>query len=94
MLGKDGRLYDAHYDYDHDGKLSGFERSMYDDALDSAGDSFGGDRSPFTLMSNSCSIVAKIIGWIVWLCGFFMLFLLPPLGALLIMIAITITEVG
>ena len=31
MLGKDGRLYDWHYDYDGDGKLNTYESAVMDD---------------------------------------------------------------
>ena len=33
MLGKDGRIYDRHFDYDRDDKLNGFEREMMDDIV-------------------------------------------------------------
>ena len=31
MLGKDGRLYDPDFDYDHDGQLNSYEYSEYED---------------------------------------------------------------
>lgn len=33
MLGKDGRLYDSHFDFDGDGKLSTYEYSVMDDVV-------------------------------------------------------------
>ena len=33
MLGKDGRIYDRHFDYDGDGRLNAFEREMMDDIV-------------------------------------------------------------
>lgn len=33
MLGKDGRFYDAHFDFDGDGKLNAYEYSVMDDLV-------------------------------------------------------------
>lgn len=33
MLGKDGRLYDSHFDFDGDGKLNAYEYSVMDDVV-------------------------------------------------------------
>lgn len=33
MLGKDGRIYDDSFDFDHDGQLNSYERAMMDDIV-------------------------------------------------------------
>lgn len=33
MLGKDGRIYDNSFDFNHDGQLNSYERAMMDDIV-------------------------------------------------------------
>lgn len=41
MLGKDGRIYDNSFDFNHDGQLNSYERTVMDDIVFSASeDSF------------------------------------------------------
>lgn len=90
MTGSDGRLYDSHYDYDNDGKLDAYERAMYDDSFKSDY-SYSSKQSPFTLLYH-CGGLTEIIATIIWLFGFICMIAFPPLGALIIIGAVTLTE--
>lgn len=69
MNGTDGRLYDSHFDYNHDGKLDLYERTCFDE-LDPnypgprPGDSPRGARNPFTMMM-PCKGLAGLIATLI-----------------------------
>ena len=96
MTGTDGRFYDSHFDYNHDGKLDLNERICYDEMDPNypgprPGDYPRGARNPFTLMM-PCGGIAGLIAGLIWIAGFLLMIAVPPLGALLILAAVTITE--
>lgn len=92
MTGTDGRIYDSHYDYDHDGKLNMFERMQFEESLDLHKDyPISKRQNPFTLLFN-CGGLRGLIGLSVWCVGFLTMVIVPPLGALIILAAIKITD--
>lgn len=90
--GTDGRDYDWHYDYDHDGKLNGYERSIYEEQFTSDTNNYSRRQSPFTLLYSGCNIFITLLAYAIWIVGFLMMLVFPPLGALIIVGAVTLTE--
>lgn len=93
MTGKDGKIYNARYDYNSDGKLDTNERIMYEANMESSGEGdWGKGRNPFTLMRTSSNIFINLIAAFIWIIGFGVLCIFPPLGALIILGAISLSE--
>ena len=91
MIGSDGRLYDEHFDYDHDGKLNAYERAMFDDSFKSSNTPRNSKQSCFTLLYH-CGGATEFFATILWAIGFITCLAFPPIGVLIIVIAVTMTE--
>lgn len=91
MTGKDGRFYNSQFDYNHDGKLDLYELSMYEDYCKQTYSPRDRRQNPFTLMY-PCSGIRALIAGTVWIIGFLTMVAVPPLGALILLAAIRISE--
>ena len=89
--GTDGRFYDWHYDYNHNGMLEMNELMDYEDTT------FGSDDSGYSVRGRSFStsdngwdalgrLVCGILGPCLIIGGFFVCVLAPPVGAFIMFI--------
>lgn len=91
MTGTDGRFYNPQFDYNHDGKLDLYERSIYENYCKQTYHPRDTRQNPFTLMY-PCTGIRALIACAVWITGFLTMVAVPPLGALIILAAIRISE--
>ncbi len=94
--GSDGRIYDSHFDFDRDGKLDVSEYMIYQDTV------YGDQSDPPSYKRSSVnyssgdSAVWKLIKAVfmiaVFALGFFLLIILPPLGAIFMVVGYAIKD--